>query len=88
VGRNPHTIFKAKGVLMEIIKMNVKTSHCIVEVIDGKVQTLLDVREHADVPCVYIHKKPKILGNREVNKIEYIIPKRLECNQPLMIEHN
>ena len=73
---------------MKTIKMSVNTSHCMVGVVNGEIQSLLDIQEYADVPCIKIHATPLVLGNRGLQRIAYVIPKRLEYNTPLMIENN
>ena len=68
--------------------MHIENDNCRIGVVNGKIQTILDIHECSTIPCISIKTNEQILGDRNLKEITYIAPKRLECNKPLMIKYN
>ena len=73
---------------MPTLNMQYSNDKCVVGInMDGVPNSVLIIKETAEVPCIHIKTNSEILGNRNLKEITYIIPERIGYKQHLMLQH-
>ncbi len=86
--KSPFAFLGQENQRSKIQKMLVVNDVCLVGAVNGVPQSLINIKEVAEVPNIIIYDNGYFLGDSEVKNIEHVMPKRIGYNAPLMITCN